>query len=357
VPKKFVVNGGLFANTFGQSVNFSIDEIIKSNDDGYLLIGSSNSGSLYIVKADSLGNESWHQSYNLQGGVTDAFQADDNGYIILGAALVKISQTGTIVWSKTVSDTSAFGSATTVTSIIKTPDNGFIVGAYLSNDQLNTFAPQNHIIKFNSAGMKQWDHQIDTTTGPFMVTMGADSFATIGLKPYDGLIESSSDTLIVSIFDYSGNEKISKRLYVTSMLRLFSVCVTNSGEISVAGSYMGSMICPLIEIDKDLNIISSIVDNIPYIGGIQPIADGGFIEIQYSMPYAYNISITKKDYNGSVLWTNTITSTINYPRLPYAIAESDGSVVVARTIGNSGSSNSSGVLLYKISKDGVSFEQ
>jgi len=339
----------------GQSVNFSADKVIKANDGGYLILGYTfnpidDSRFLYIVKADSLGNELWHQAYTLQwmGMITDAFQTDDNGYIILGHGLLKINQSGTTVWSKSANDTSAFSSGMTETSIIKTPDNGFIVGANLSDNPIKFFPYTTHILKFNGTGIKQWDHKIDTTSEPFIVTMGVDSFATIGLKMFDASGGNFPDTLVINIFDYSGNTKISRRLHIPTMQSIRSAIRTTMGTISVSGSYMASMINYITKISADWNNISSETLTETNFGSIQPLSDGGYLHISAPLQGLFNWSITKVDITGSTLWNKK--TPVGFESF---IAEPDGAIVAV----HSGYSINDGVLLYKISMDGISFEQ
>jgi hypothetical protein len=336
IPRKFVVNGGLFANTFGQSVNFNIDKLIRANDGGDLLVGSNNSGSLYIFKSDSNGNEEWHQSYDFHGTALDAVQTNDNGYLILGSLsyLLKINFNGSVAWSKSNNDTSAFSPNMKGTSILKTPDNGFILGAVINTELYNISLT--HMLKFNSDGSKQWDRFIDTSEypGPNLLQMGADSFAAIDLKSYDNTLIQGSDTLLVTICDYSGNTKTSNRIKVDLVQNIYSVCKTDPGEILVGGEYS------ILRMSPDWNV--GLSEGIYLLEGIQSVSGGGFIQVSNGAPSLPAV-ITKKNEEGTTLWSKSMP--FYGGQLPFVV-DPDGSIVAAF-----------GSMLFKISKDGVSFEQ
>ena len=360
LPRRFVVNGGLFADTLGQSVNFDVDKLLAANDGGFLLIGSfpnNSNSSPYIVKTDSNGVEQWHQSYNLIGFAIDAFQTDDNGYLVLGIGpsfLLKISQNGTSLWSKTNFD-STFSTTLSGNSITKTPDNGFILSASYN---ISSTCLQNHVQKFDESGLKQWDQIIDTTNlnslGPLLLPLGLDSFAFVDLQPCDlnASISDASivyDTLKISIFDYTGNVKISQRISIPPMQNITTVCKTNKGEISVSGSSGGNLANFFVRISTDWNVVSTQMGGGGY-GTIEPLPDGGFLHVFRPNPEYNNVSIVRADDAGSTIWSKN-----NSAGFSSFISEPDGSVVVAGNI----ISNQliTGVLLYKISNNGVSFEQ
>ena len=85
-------------------------------------------------------------------------------------------------------------------------------------------------------------------------------------------------------------------------------------------------------------------------GTIEPLPDGGFLHVFRPNPEYNNVSIVRADDAGSTIWSKN-----NSAGFSSFISEPDGSVVVAGNI----ISNQliTGVLLYKISNNGVSFEQ
>ena len=360
VPRKFVVNGGLFANTFGQAVHFGVDKLLAARDGGFLLVGYylvNNNAVPYIIKTDSNGIEQWHQSYNLNGFVSDAIQMDDNGYLILGMGpsfLLRISQNGTSLWSKANFDTGTLSTNFNGNSIVKTPDNGFILNVSYN---ISSICLQNHLQKFDQSGLKQWDQIIDTinsvSSTPLLLPLGLDSFAFFDLQPYNFNTDSSNayivfDTLNINVFDYTGKAKISRRISIPPMQSIASVCKTDNGDISVSGYSLGMANSTYLDkIDPDFNVVSTQTG----LGSTQPLPDGGFINEFNPNPAASNISVVRVDNAGSTLWSKKTTAEL----FENFIADSDGSIVVAATL--SANNFDAGVMLYKISKDGISFEQ
>jgi hypothetical protein len=125
-------------NATGQDAGLSIN---KTEDGGYIMVGydvQTNGEDVYLIKTDSYGNLDWSKSIDRSGNGTSreggicVQQTKDNGYIILGWAminypdqdiwLVKTDWGGNIVWDK------LFGgdSIDYANYIIETPDSGYI---------------------------------------------------------------------------------------------------------------------------------------------------------------------------------------------------------------------------------------
>jgi len=108
---------------FGNTYNNQVICASKTNDNGYILSGQTETAStsldVWLVKLDSGGNEQWQKTF---GGVSDdtihpyssgcVKQTSDNGYILLGTTesygtggkdfyLIKTDSTGTESWYKT----------------------------------------------------------------------------------------------------------------------------------------------------------------------------------------------------------------------------------------------------------------
>lgn len=110
-------------------------------DSGYVVLGSTSSfgaGStdIYLVKTDSLGTPTWHQTFggiNIDRG-TSVKQTADSGYVICGYTnsfgaggydvyLIKIDKFWTITWAKTYGGTNwDFGNC-----VEQTSDGGYII--------------------------------------------------------------------------------------------------------------------------------------------------------------------------------------------------------------------------------------
>lgn len=86
-----------------------------SNDGGYVLTGRSNSEGVVFMKADSVGNVVWENSYNpgmnLYAAGHSICSTPDGNYIIAaeidnleGGYLIKINESGEIIWSNQYGD-------------------------------------------------------------------------------------------------------------------------------------------------------------------------------------------------------------------------------------------------------------
>ncbi len=199
--------------------------IIQSNDGGYLLTGvldvsasngAGNSksikskssrrhagGDYWAIKINALGEKQWSRYFG--GTFTDtpydAIQTEDNGYLLVGSSdsadvdindskgtydfwIVKISETGTLVWEK------SFGGSQTdeARAIAKSNDGNFIiVGDTRSNDldvSINNGGADLWAIKISPAGNLIWEK-----------TFGGNSFdvaRSISKTQDDGFIISGS---------------------------------------------------------------------------------------------------------------------------------------------------------------------
>ena len=101
-----------------------------------MLFRSSYSQDLYLLKTDSTGTLQWSKTYGGPAGETgfDVKQTADSGFILAGNTssfgvsvsavyLVRVNQTGTLMWSKTFGG-NGFDNGF---SVCQTNDEGFIV--------------------------------------------------------------------------------------------------------------------------------------------------------------------------------------------------------------------------------------
>ncbi|MGC6431885.1 MAG: hypothetical protein ACON5F_12645 [Jejuia sp.] len=175
---------------FGGSFTDTAYDVIQTNDNGYLVVGSSDSNDVdisenkgtydfWVVKISESGTKLWEKSY---GGseIDEAWgivSSNDGNYIIVGDTrsndkdvlfnngaadifVVKIDPDGNIIWRK------SFGGSSfdTARSIAKASDGGFIIaGSSRSADgNITSNNGQNDalVIKLNSEGDLQWQHTL-----------------------------------------------------------------------------------------------------------------------------------------------------------------------------------------------------
>jgi hypothetical protein len=140
-----------WTKTYGGSANDYFAEVEATNDNGFIVTGSTSSfgmagSDIWIVRTDSLGDTLWTRTYgtpqNDAGLSIKAIQS--SGYIISGsmagrACLLRIDDNGDSLWTKT------FDGATNAASITLTSDGGYaITGTWEPSD---SFPPQLWVAK------------------------------------------------------------------------------------------------------------------------------------------------------------------------------------------------------------------
>jgi hypothetical protein len=155
--------------TFGGSDYDMCYSVQQTSEGSYILGGSTQSYgaggvSMYLVKADSLGNMEWQTAF---GGINydicrSVQQTSDNGYILLGETysygvgnydmyLVKTDSLGTMEW-----DTTFGGHETDYGySVRQTTDGGFILGG--TTPSFGVGMKDMYLVKTDSLGNYEWD--------------------------------------------------------------------------------------------------------------------------------------------------------------------------------------------------------
>lgn len=118
-------------------------------NDGVMLVGKS-----LVMKTDLEGNVFWAKNYDTHHyypSFTNIWKTTDNGFILMGGhgaiGLVKIDEQGDIQWSNTIAWTLFSPESYTGTSIMQTPDGGYILtGNY------RDFYDRAGLIKTDAAG-------------------------------------------------------------------------------------------------------------------------------------------------------------------------------------------------------------
>lgn len=162
-------NGNMFWNkTYGGVANDFGTSVIQTNDDGYALIGWTNSfgaggEDLWLVKTDSSGNMIWNKTYgsNYNDEAHDLVQTGDGGYLIAGdtafasgnedAWLVKVGSNGSMLWNHT------FGGPAldTFLSLVQLKDGSIALSGYTSS--YGSGSNDAWLVKTDSTGTLQWN--------------------------------------------------------------------------------------------------------------------------------------------------------------------------------------------------------
>lgn len=208
---------------FGGSFTDVAYDAIEASDNGFIIIGSSDSDDVditnskgdydfWVVKVDVAGNQVWEKSFG--GSQIDEARSitktSDGNYLITGESrsndinitnsngaadiwLIKISDAGNLIWQKSYGG-SSFDVSRDITSTL---DDGYvIVGSSRSQDiDVDTNQGQNDvwILKINNSGDLQWQKSFGGTEIDFaysVVELNDESIIVVG--------ESSSSDIDVT---------------------------------------------------------------------------------------------------------------------------------------------------------------
>lgn len=211
----------LWTKTFGGDNGASSDEIYKSQDGGYIILGEINQSAgyapdIWLIKTDSDGNEEWNQTF---GGEEDEEgnaieQTDDGGYVIIGRTesfgngggdiwLIKTDSDGNEEWNQT------FGSIDSARNergndIKQTQDGGYILVGYSCYSSCHTW-----LIKTDSDGNEEWISTLDElewNEGLSILISNDGGFIITGKKNDDAWILKTDSNGIV-LWNHTFNEE------------------------------------------------------------------------------------------------------------------------------------------------------
>lgn len=356
VVKKFAVVGDLFATEIQGTDNLVLNDMRAIGnggpltplvDGGFLIVckTTTTSPTYNFIKTDSTGNEKWRLSYTEAeiGTCRRVTATPDYGMLILCSAvpnntfifkMLKISQTGSVLWRKEYSDSTG---AMNLPELLSTRDNGFL----LSYSVLQQTTRLGHVLICNSDGDALVNIFTDTSAGcsPLIQLDENDSiFVLSGKGPFTGLTTDTS-RLFFNTYDFSGNCTSSKTLLNNSLQYITRFYLRNDGNFLVAGfefNYSNQVYL----LDKQLKIISSFFGGASYGAELTNSPDN---------------DIFFRGFNGHADFLQKVTTTgeITWEKIPFAgviTPLSDGSVIAAEKFSDNGN-----ITLYKISKNGLSF--
>lgn len=218
----------VWQNDIGGLMNDNIYSIEETHDGGYIIGGYSESGisgdkteaniglaDYWVIKLDSAGGVLWDNT--IGGTLSDQLYAlqetEDGGFIVGGVSpsgiggdkteaskgnsdywLMKLSNTGSIIWQKTYGGSS--NDLLYSNSISQTTDGGYIVGGYsqsgISGDktEANNGSWDSWFLKLDGNGNIEWQNTIGGTGSDYVFTasqtqdggyiMGGYSYSGIG---------------------------------------------------------------------------------------------------------------------------------------------------------------------------------
>ena len=238
-------NGNMqWDKTYGYEGSDFGEEIIKTSDGGYVIVGWGNQtggarGDAILIKVDSNGNKLWYRTFGGKGhNYADGVrETSDNGFIVLGSSwmsgdtdgydvwLIKTDQNGNIQWEKKYDNSDSDHGW----SIDLTSDGGFILTGETNHGSDNEMV---WIIKTDENGNKLWDKTYagrgfsikQTTDNGFIITGGF-------MYPRSN---DFSDGLLLKT-DMNGNMEWEKTFGQSGTDFLFSVSETDDEGYIVTG--------------------------------------------------------------------------------------------------------------------------
>lgn len=296
----------LWTKSFGDSDrNESANQMIKTNDGGYILAGyrgqdlpySSNSD-IFLVKTDENGNELWSSIIGYDSISEEAksiFQTSEGGYILCGSywatsqtgydiLIIKVSNLGLVEWRKSIN--LGESSADHASSIIQADDGGYLITgktqAYSTNYDYDSY-----ILKTNSAGEIIWLNTYGNNWPWYeqtyhIIKTSDNGFFICGNQDNEGI---DKNWFVVKT-DWDGNQLWSNNIVGgTYHEGAFYSCEMADGSYAVAGNYYQDVWKAFI---TKYNIYGDTAwtkmwgtgdDNSQYNYAIQQLEDGGFITV------------------------------------------------------------------------------
>jgi hypothetical protein len=159
----------VFFKSYGGEGNDFGEEVIESNDSGFVAIGGTESFGnglmdLYLFKIDSIGDIIWTKTFggpNIDYG-NDVIETNDNGYIACGYSnsvgldynifIVKVNSEGVHQWTKNIGGNN-WDFAYSIAQSFLDPSEYYIVGETYSYGQGNGDA---FVLKMNNNGDTLW---------------------------------------------------------------------------------------------------------------------------------------------------------------------------------------------------------
>jgi len=322
--------------------------VIQCNDKGYAILGSSEFVSMtqymYLIKTDSLGNQLWTKYYPSVWTGNDIEKTSDGGFIILGwrntgssynIYALKIDTLGNIIWSKNfVHSISSY----TGKRIIQTSDGGYMIGGTY---QVGSGDQDIFLLKLNSNGDSIWTKTYGDA--------GFDVLYDMKKTNDNGFIIAGSSQM-----GYWGNYELDLikldsvgdtcwwRRY-TNGYQANSVYQTHDNCYVVTGYNYGML---LMKIDPSGNVMWNKMLN----------GNGGMCIVETTDKGLFGIGsnfyYVKTDSSGNTIWENTLpinNSTANYST--HCVQTNDNGFVITGYYDCS-LNNKENILLVKMNDDG-----
>ena len=293
----------LWNRTFGGNDDEEGYSVQQTNDGGYIIAGYTKSfGSggtdVLLIKTDNSGNLIWMNTY---GGSSDdegysVQQISDGNYIVGGATssfgagsrdvwLIKINQTGNVIWQKTLGGSSSDGAR----SVHQTSDGGYIMTGWTYSYGPGAVGNV-WLVKTDSLGNELWNNFFggsDVDRGYWVEQTSDGGFILTGYTESSG---SGLDDMLLIKTDSLGTAEWTK-------------------------TFGGS--------GRD------------YGNSVQQTSDGGYIVVGYTLSFGAggdDVYLVKTDTDGNEEWSSTFGGT--YSDVGYCVRQTndDGYIITGHTL-------------------------
>ena len=255
--------------SFGQQQPFSkvlfddllfgctVHAFVPSYNNGYMLAGES-SGEGLIVKLDSNANYEWAKKFSSTSRFNDIIKTTDSAFVVVGysyagdAICLKLNALGDTIWQTKISGSTSI----TILEVEQTFDAGFITTGY--QEELSAPYSKIFVAKFNSSGSMEWSKYFaggdNSNTGRSIHQTPDSGYVVCGdiedFPPY-------APATFVAKLNSTGNITWAKKIYDSSLYPGVAYgsdfIITNNGFIFC----LPSNSLYLVKTDSALNILWS----------------------------------------------------------------------------------------------------
>jgi uncharacterized repeat protein (TIGR02543 family) len=218
--------------------------IANTSDGGYIIGGTQNGNSFYLVKVDASGVMQWNQTYiSPNWGSTEGYsviQTEDGGYALAGYTtlpgngydywLLKTDSDGNAQWNQTYGSS---GLSEIANSVVQASDGGFLIGGYAQAS--GTYDRNMWLIKTDSTGDVEWDKTFGGSGDDeiYSITKTSDGgYALGGYKSSEGA--GGKDVWLVKV-DSDGNAQWNKTYGTPIDDSCRSLIITSDGGFALLG--------------------------------------------------------------------------------------------------------------------------
>lgn len=319
-------NGNTWIRSFGGQMDDFGSSVQQTADGGYIIFGitesfGGGSNDYWLIKTDSIGNKIWDKTYGGENSDEASFgcQTSDDGYLIVGSTnsfdlgkkdiwLIKTDNQGDMIWNKT------YGGAgyETASEVLQTNDGGIAIFGY--TDSFGAGNRDMWLIKTDNEGNIIWEKtyggkQDDQGNSIKQTTDGG--FILAGSK-YTSVYTTKFDIWLVKI-DVSGEIIWEKTYGGDGDDYAWSVQQTSDGGYIICGEYyvggVNEFDIFLLKTDSNGEVLwERIFNHILHDRGwsVLQTPDGGYIVAgdTFTGPNVDGILI-KTDSNGDTQWIKT----------------------------------------------------